>query len=122
MKENKRKNKTSKLLTENSGIGLEQLRAKREETIQRWSKAGLLEGLTDGVQENLATMFECEKPQIIHDNDDSYCSDFKPDNQVFTRASVITIIKRYAFHLSDNGDPDESAKDWFDRMYPIILK
>lgn len=97
--------------------GLEQLRAQRDKTVKRWSKLGLLEGLEAGVPENLAQLFEPNPIQKISEDDNSYCTDMKP-MRMYTRDEVITIIKRYVFHLSDNGDPEESAKDWFDRYYP----
>jgi hypothetical protein len=105
-------------LTGKTGLsGIEQLRKIKEETINRWEKSGLLEGLEGNLDKNLAAMFESKTSHIINE-DDSYCTDVKP-KEAYSREEVITIIKRYAFHLSDNGDPDENAKDWFDRQYPI---
>jgi len=48
-------------------IGLEQLRAKREETIQRWSKLGLLEGLEESKSNVFDFMVGNEK-QIIKED------------------------------------------------------
>jgi hypothetical protein len=87
--------------------GLEQLRELRDETVKRWEESGVLDGLTGNPNVNMAAMFQADTCQRV------------PENETFTREEVITIVKRYAFHLSDNGDPDESAKDWFDRQYPV---
>jgi flavodoxin len=86
--------------------GIEQLREVREETRKRWEESGVLDGLTGNPDVNMAAMFQADACQRI------------PENETFTRAEVIVIIKRYAFHLSDNGDPDENVKEWFDRLYP----
>jgi|ERR1035437_9454508 hypothetical protein len=93
--------------TTQPATGIEQLRKVKEETTNRWKKSGLLDGLTGGVPDNLAKMFEPNAIQRI------------PENETFSRDEVIIIVKRYAFHLSDNGDPDEDVKEWFDRNYPV---
>jgi len=49
-------------------IGLEQLRAKKQETINRWEKLGLLEGLEPGLKENVAKLFEAQEKFIIKED------------------------------------------------------
>lgn len=39
----------------------------REETINRWSKAGLLEGLTPDYKETIAKLFESQSSFIINE-------------------------------------------------------
>lgn len=46
-------------------IGLKQLLDKRKETINRWEKSGLLEGLSGDVKENIWKLFEAEKQYLI---------------------------------------------------------
>jgi hypothetical protein len=48
--------------------GLEQLREIREETINRWKESGILDGLTGGVPENLAEMFQGQLSYIINES------------------------------------------------------
>jgi len=47
--------------------GLEQLKAMREETIQRWSKLGLLEGLSESKSNVFDFMKADEKQKIKED-------------------------------------------------------
>ena len=97
--------------------GIEQLREVREETINRWKKSGILDGLTAGIPENLAKMFEPNPIQRINEDDNSYCTD-KISLKVYTREQIISILDEFAFFLSDNGDPDTTGKKWFDMQYP----
>ena len=48
-------------------IGLKQLLDKRKETINRWEKSGLLEGLSGDVKENIWKLFEAEKQYLINE-------------------------------------------------------
>ena len=41
--------------------------SQREETINRWSKAGLLEGLTPDYKENIVKLFESQSSFIINE-------------------------------------------------------
>jgi len=52
-------------------IGLEQLRAEREKTIERWSKSGLLEGLDGNIKENVAQLFENQLAHMINESGDT---------------------------------------------------
>jgi len=56
--------------SENKVNGLEQLKKQREETINRWSAMGLLEGLDGNVEENCAQLFENELSRIINESED----------------------------------------------------
>lgn len=49
-------------------IGLEQLRAKKQETINRWDKLGLLEGLDGNLKENIAQLYESQQSHIINED------------------------------------------------------
>jgi hypothetical protein len=109
--------KKTKKTTEKPVNGLEQLHKVKEETINRWEKSGILDGLVGNSDVNMAAMFESKESYVIGEDDNSFCTDIIP-LKVYTREEIIAIIKRYAFHLSDNGDPDESVKEWFDRCYP----
>jgi hypothetical protein len=40
----------------------------REETIKRWDKSGLLEGLKSGIKENLAQLYESQQSYIINED------------------------------------------------------
>ncbi len=46
-------------------IGLKQLREQREETIKRWEKLGLLDGLNGNVEENCAKLFQGQLSWIM---------------------------------------------------------
>lgn len=46
------------------------LRQQREETVNRWEKLGLLEGLAGNVKENIANLFECCPSQQIEIDED----------------------------------------------------
>jgi hypothetical protein len=48
--------------------GLEELKKVREKTINKWKKSGLLEGLTSGVDENIAKLFESPEKYIINED------------------------------------------------------
>jgi putative protein kinase ArgK-like GTPase of G3E family len=48
-------------------IGIQQLHEIKEETINRWKESGLLDGLTGGVPDNLAKMFESNPNQKIEE-------------------------------------------------------
>ena len=54
---------------EPKNIGLKQLREQREQTIARWEKIGLLEGLNGDVNEKIGSLFECLHPYHLSDND-----------------------------------------------------
>ena len=97
--------------------GLEQLRELKDETIKRWEESGILDGLTGGVPENLAEMYQGKESYVIHEDDNSFCTDIKP-MKVYTREQIIEILDEFAFFLSDNGDPDTTGKEWFDMQYP----
>ena len=87
--------------------GIEQLHEIKEETTKRWKESGLLDGLTDGIPDNLAKMLESKDSFIIN-----------KENEIFTRIHVIDILNEFAFFLSDNGDPDTTGKEWLDMQYP----
>ena len=59
----------------------------------------MLDGLTDGIPDNLAKMLESKDSFIIN-----------KENEIFTRIHVIDILNEFAFFLSDNGDPDTTPK------------
>jgi hypothetical protein len=48
--------------------GIEQLRKVKEETINRWEKSGLLNGLVGNPDVNMAKMFECQLSYIINES------------------------------------------------------
>ena len=48
-------------------IGLKQLREIKEETINRWKKSGLLEGLEGSTKENIWKLFESELSYLINE-------------------------------------------------------
>lgn len=91
-------------------VGIEQLREIKKETTNRWKESGLLDGLTGGVPDNLAEMFESKTSYIINRKN----QDFN-----FTRAEVIKLLDEFAFFFSDNGDPDTTGKEWLDMQYPV---
>ena len=51
--------------TINTNIGLKQLRELRAETIARWERVGLLEGLSGNVDENCAKLFESQLSWVM---------------------------------------------------------
>jgi hypothetical protein len=88
-------------------IGIQQLRELKEKTTKRWKESGLLDGLTGGVPDNLAKMFESKTSYIINE-----------ENKNFSRTQVIELLDEFSFFLSDNGDPDTTGKEWLDMQYP----
>lgn len=85
---------------------IEQLHKIKEETINRWEKSGLLNGLKP-MEGNLAKMLESKDSFIIN-----------KENEIFTRIHVIDILNQFAFFLTHNGDPDTTPKKWLDIQYP----
>jgi hypothetical protein len=54
---------------ENSPVnGIEQLQELKKETIKRWKKSGLLEGLKPSTIENLAALYESQESFIISED------------------------------------------------------
>jgi hypothetical protein len=58
---------TGKMKNKKEVVGLEQLKALREKTIQRWSKLGLLEGLEES-KSNAFDFMEGNEKQIIKED------------------------------------------------------
>ena len=58
---------TGKMKNKKKVVGLEQLKALREKTIQRWSKLGLLEGLEESKSNAFDFMKGNEKQTIKED-------------------------------------------------------
>lgn len=40
----------------------------------------------------------------------------KTIKELYTRAEVIKLLERIAFHYSDNGDPETDPHSWLNRM------
>lgn len=49
-------------------IGLRQLREQREQTVERWSRLGLLEGLVGHQRENIAQLYEGQMSYVINED------------------------------------------------------
>jgi len=77
-------------------VTLKDLREQREETINRWAKVGLLDGLEGHVAESAAKLYECEQSWIVNEGDTKV--DF--DKHKFP------IIKK-AYNMNDHVVPTE---------------
>jgi len=49
--------------------GLKQLRERRDEIVKKWEDSGMLDGLTGGIKENLAELFQGETSYEILKDD-----------------------------------------------------
>lgn len=58
--------------------------SQREETINRWSKAGLLEGLTPDYKENIAKLFESQSTFVINEPNNDKKDDLDENNLTLT--------------------------------------
>ena len=53
---------------QSGNIGLRQLREQRDQTVERWSRLGFLDGLVGYTQENSALFFDAQTSYIINED------------------------------------------------------